>query len=283
MPARSQPRRFVPRFHWELLACGVAGHELIGADARTVREQDRVVVREGAEGTRWYRCVRCDSWLPLPAPEAPTRDFVAGPDEVEVPLRGRALRDRIVLRLIAIDRAFHFVVLGILAVAVFLFINHEAQLRDHVLRALSDLQGTFGGPVDADHGIVHDVRHLFSLNSGTLTKIGIALSVYAVVELVEAVGLWMGKRWAEYLTLVVTASLLPLEVYELSERFSVLKVITFLINVAVVVYLLYAKRLFGLRGGAAAEEAARNADAGWPALMRTAPPEGPASGTLTPA
>jgi uncharacterized membrane protein (DUF2068 family) len=271
MADRSRPRRFVPRFHWELLACGVAGHELIGTDARTVREQDRIVVREGAQGSRWYRCVRCDSWLALPAPLAPTREFVPGEDEVEVPLRGRALRDRIVLRLIAIDRALHFVLLGVLAVAVFLFINHEAQLRDHVLRALADLQGTFGGPVNADHGIVHDIRHLFSLNAGTLTKIGIALSVYAIVEGVEAVGLWMGKRWAEYLTLIVTASFLPLEVYELSERFSVLKVITFVINVAVVAYLLYAKRLFGLRGGAAAEEAARNADAGWEALARTTP------------
>jgi hypothetical protein len=52
MADRSRPRRFVPRFHWELLACGVAGHELIGTDARTVREQDRVVVREGAQGSR---------------------------------------------------------------------------------------------------------------------------------------------------------------------------------------------------------------------------------------
>lgn len=271
MSQRTQPRRVVPRFHWELLACGIAGHELIGTDARTVREQDRVVVREDAAGSRWYRCVRCDSWLPLPPPQAPSRDVVPGADEVDVPLRGRALRDRIVLRLIAIDRALHFLILGVLAVAVFLFINHEAQLRDHVLGALSDLQGTFGGPVNADHGIVHDIRHLFSLNSGTLTKIGIVLSLYAIVEGVEAVGLWMGKRWAEYLTLIVTASFLPLEIYELSERFSVLKVVTFAINVAVVVYLLYAKRLFGLRGGAAAEEAARNADAGWPALERTAP------------
>jgi hypothetical protein len=180
--------------------------------------------------------VRCDSGLPLPAPQAPTRDFVPGEAEVEVPLRGRALRDRIVLRLIASDRALHFVILGVLAVAVFLFINHEAQLRDHVLRALADLQGTFGGPVNADHGVVHDIRHLFSLNAGTLTKIGIALLIY-----------------------------------ELSERFSVLKVITFVIDVAVVAYLLYAKRLFGLRGGAAAEEAARNADAGWEALARTTP------------
>lgn len=271
MAEASKPRRVVPRFHWELLACGVAGHELIGTEAASLRDQDRIVVRAGADGTRWHRCVRCDSWTWLPAPAQPTREFVPGPDEVAVPLRGRALRDRIVLRLIAIDRALHFVVLAVLAVAVFLFINHQAQLRDHVLRALSDVQGTFGGPVNADHGIVHDIRHLFSLQSGTLTKIGLALSAYAVLEGAEAVGLWMGKRWAEYLTLIVTASLLPLEVYELSQRFSVLKIITLVINVAVVVYLLIAKRLFGLRGGAAAEEAARNADAGWAALERTAP------------
>jgi uncharacterized membrane protein (DUF2068 family) len=81
----------------------------------------------------------------------------------------------------------------------------------------------------------------------------------------------MGKRWAEYLRLIVAAPFLPLEIHELSERFSVVKVITSVINVAVVVYLRYAKRLFGLRGGAAAEEAARTADAGWEALARTTP------------
>jgi hypothetical protein len=49
-------------------------------------------------------------------------------------------------------------------------------------------------------------------------------------------------------------------------------VIAFIVNVAVVVYLLYAKRLFGLRGGAAANEAESEHDRGWGALERTAPP-----------
>jgi hypothetical protein len=82
------------------------------------------------------------------------------------------------------------------------------------------------------------------------------------------------KRWAEYLTLIVTASFLPLEIYELSVRVSVLKLIAFVLNIAVVVYLLYAKRLFGIRGGAAAEHAARVEDSGWDALDRATP--GPA-------
>ena len=58
--ALTKPRRFVPRFHWELLACGVSGHQLIGTDAAAIRPEDSVVVREH-EGKRWHRCVRCDS------------------------------------------------------------------------------------------------------------------------------------------------------------------------------------------------------------------------------
>jgi len=94
---------------------------------------------------------------------------------------------------------------------------------------------------------------------------------YAVLEGLEAVGLWLGRRWAEYLTFLATTLLLPLEIYELTHRLSVFKIITLIINVAVVVYLLLAKRLFGLRGGAAAEAAERERDAGWPAIERMTP------------
>ena len=52
---------------------------------------------------------------------------------------------------------------------------------------------------------------------------------------------------------------------------SPLKVIALIVNVAIVVYLLYAKRLFGIRGGAAAEHAQRERDMGWEALERATP------------
>jgi len=81
--------------------------------------------------------------------------------------------------------------------------------------------------------------------------------VYALVEGLEAFGLWYQRRWAEYLTFLVTTSLLPLEVYELAHSLSPLKLLTFVINVAVVAYLLFAKRLFGIRGGVAADERER--------------------------
>jgi Predicted membrane protein (DUF2127) len=68
------------------------------------------------------------------------------------------------------------------------------------------------------------------------------------------VGLWFARRWAEYLTSVATAVLLLLEVYKLSSKVSVLKLVTFVINPAIATYLLWAKRLFGLNGGERTEE-----------------------------
>ena len=77
------------------------------------------------------------------------------------------------------------------------------------------------------------------------------------------VGLWFAKRWAEYLTFIATAVLLPLEVYELTSGVSALKLVTFVVNLAIALYLLWAKRLFGLHGGNRAEEARRRAAGDW--------------------
>ena len=273
LPGTVKPHRFRPRFHYELLACGLSGHELVGTDAETLRPEDSVVARDGSGGERWYRCLRCDSWLPLPAPDAPTRAVPPAREEVEIPLRGRALRDKIVLRVIAVDRALHFVILAVIAVAVLLFAANQTQLHKTVFRVLSDLQSGVGGgsAQDSGHGIFHDLRHLFSIQSGTLTKVALVVAAYAVLEGAEAVGLWYQRRWAEYLTFIATAALLPVEVYEISHTASPLKIITFVLNLAVVVYLLLAKRLFGLRGGVRAEEAERERDAGWPAIERNTP------------
>jgi uncharacterized membrane protein (DUF2068 family) len=265
-----EPSRFRPRFHYELLACGLTGHELIGIDARELPPDDRVLAR-CVDGVRWHRCLRCDSWLPVDAPVAPTRELPPPRDEIDLPLRGKPLRDKIVLRLIAANRALHFLVLGAIAAFVFLFASHRAAVRDRAFRVIADLQtGTSTGR-PSGHGLFHEIERAFSLQSSTLRLVGAVLAVYAVVEGIEAVGLWYQRRWAEYLTFLVTTSLLPLEVYELANRLSPLKLLTFLINVAVVAYLLFAKRLFGLRGGVAAERREREEDVGWQALERNAP------------
>jgi uncharacterized membrane protein (DUF2068 family) len=272
-PGTQDPRRR-RQLDWELITCGVRGHVLVGRDAENVREQDALVARESGD-VRWHRCLRCDTWIALPRPPQSTREFPPDRSEIEVPTRGRALRDKITLRLIAVDRAIHFLVLGLLGTGVLIFTSDRANLRAGFYRVLAALQGgVAGGPVQTSGhvGILHDLDKFFTLRSGTLIEIGIGLIAYGALEGVEAVGLWYGKRWAEYLTFISTTVLLPLEIYELAHRATPLKIIGFLINVAVVLYLLFRKRLFGLRGGAAADEAARMSDAGWPAIEQATPP-----------
>ena len=93
-----------------------------------------------------------------------------------------------------------------------------------------------------------------------------------MLQATEAVGLWMTRRWARYLTFVATGLFIPLEVWELTVSQTPLKVAALLLNLAILAYLLWAKRLFGVRGGAAADEALAARDVGWESLERSTPP-----------
>jgi uncharacterized membrane protein (DUF2068 family) len=280
-PGTQLPRRR-RQVDWELVTCGFRGHVLVGRDATELRPEDALFACDGGE-VRWHRCLRCDSWLAMPPAAQPTLDHPPDRFEIAVPLRGKALRDRIVLRLIAVDRLIHFVVLGLLGIGVLAFAANRSTLRDEFYRVLTALQGgVAGGPVQTSGhvGILHDFDRLFSLNAGTLHEVGAALLAYAVLEGAEAIGLWLTQRWAEYLTFISTTVLLPLEIYEIVHQGTLLKVIGFLINLAVVVYLLYRKRLFGLRGGGRADAAERARDMSWETIER-ATFAMPAAGTPT--
>lgn len=81
----------------------------------------------------------------------------------------------------------------------------------------------------------------------------------------------MTCRWAEYLTFIATAIFVLYELYELTKGISWLKLLTLVVNFLIVIYLLTAKRLFGLRGGGKAERAERAQDNGWAAIERATP------------
>src|SRR5580658_1638343 len=213
------------RLSYELLDCAWHGHVLVGTDAAAVRPGDDLVARE-LDGLRWYRCLRCDSWLPRALPAAPTRPFPPGRAEIELPLRGRPLRDRYVLRLIAVDRVIHVLVLGTLAAAIFLFAHDRGQLHRDYTRILADLPGGLGGPINnTGHGVFSELNRLFALSARELYLAGAAVSAYTAVLAFEAFGLWFARRWAEYLTLVETGVLVPIEIYELTTKVSALKVL----------------------------------------------------------
>ncbi len=74
-----------------------------------------------------------------------------------------------------------------------------------------------------------DDRRLKELSAGTF--------IYSAIFLTEGAGLAFRKSWAEYLTIITTASLLPLEIYELAKHASIGKVLALVINLAVVIYL----------------------------------------------
>jgi hypothetical protein len=74
---------------------------------------------------------------------------------------------------------------------------------------------------------------------------------------------------------VATIVFLPYEIHELIKSVTALKLVALIINLAVAAYLLYAKRLFGLRGGGRAERAEREADTGWTAIERATPKSTP--------
>ncbi|HEX4218220.1 MAG TPA: DUF2127 domain-containing protein [Acidimicrobiales bacterium] len=262
-------RRTTSTNRYELLTCSLQGHALVGIDAATVTADDALVVRE-ADGLRWHRCLRCDAWVPRERPRHPVGASVPTRDEITVPDRGPMLRDRYVLRLIAVERGVHVVLYGTLAIVFFIFSRHHTTFQHDYNQLMNDLSG--GDPASIQlRGVFGHLKNLFKYTPTRLYELGIVLAVYAALEATEMVGLWWAKRWAEYLTLISTALFVPFEVYEITEGISALKVIILVINLAIVVYLLVAKRLFGIRGGHRVERERRHRLSGWGAIERSTP------------
>ena len=66
--------------------------------------------------------------------------------------------------------------------------------------------------------------------------------LYAGLFLAEGTGLWLRKRWGEWLTVIITSSLVPVEIYEIHRHPTWVKIAVLLVNVAIVVYLIYHMR-----------------------------------------
>ena len=78
-----------------------------------------------------------------------------------------------------------------------------------------------------------------ALTPSRLRELGVGSLVYAAVFLTEGLGLWRLKRWAEWLTVLITSSLVPVEAYEIYQHPTVVRVLLVLVNLGVVAYLVY--------------------------------------------
>lgn len=137
--------------------------------------------------------------------------------------------------------------LGLAAWAVWKFRGAQGSIQAALDRDLPLLRAT-GFKVD-QMAAVHELEKALAAKPSTLSLLTLMLAAYALLEVVEGVGLWLLARWGEYFAVVATAIFLPLEVHDLAKGITLTRALTFAINVAAVVYLLIAKRLFGLRGG----------------------------------
>ena len=230
----------------ELQVCGRRGHVTYAPDEAGLRAR---LAGSTALGETW-RCLRCG-------------DFVLGPPrghgpaaQAPVPARDKALRQALVLRILAVERVLRALVLIAAAVGVWRFRSAQTSLRglfDSLLPAARPLAERLGVDIDSSW-LVRTAEHLLREPGSTLSLAAVALAGYGALELMEGVGLWLQRRWAEYLTVVATAVFLPLEIHELLRGITATRLAAFGINVAAVVYLVLAKRLFGARGGRVAYE-----------------------------
>jgi uncharacterized membrane protein (DUF2068 family) len=236
---------------WNLLGCA-RGHLTYAPTEVSLRRHLHV---DTPGGSAW-RCLRCGTYVVgEPRHSGPAAD-------APVPLRGQLLRDAVVLRLLAVERSLRSLVVFALAYGVYRFRADRDDLRHAFatdLPLLQPLARQLGWDLD-NSSLVHTVQSFLQAPSATLAWIAIGLTGYGILQVGEAIGLFLLTRWGEYLAAVATSLLIPVEIYELFHRITWLRLAAFALNVAAVAFIVYRKRLFGARGGRAAHEREREAE-----------------------
>jgi uncharacterized membrane protein (DUF2068 family) len=232
---------------WSLLACGRSGHVTYAPAEPDLREQLRA---EAPSGEAW-RCLRCASFVPGdPARSGPARDA----PKVR---RGKEVRSAFILRVFAVERFLRALVFLGLAYGLWRFKYARQSIDatfDRERPIARELFRQLGYNID-NSKLVGLIQHALTLSGKSITLLAAGLAAYAVVEAVEGTGLWLARRWGEYFAMVATSVGLPLEIYDLARKVTATTLVFFLVNLTLVLYLVLAKRLFGVRGGRPAYEA----------------------------
>ena len=233
---------------WELVTCGFAGHVTYAPDEEALA--DRLSGKTGL-GEVW-RCLRCGEFA-LGEPHG--RGHA---EDAPMIMRGKALRQAFIIRALAVERLFRTVVILLAAYAVWKFRGARGAIQATLDRDLPIFRAA-GFKVD-QMTIVHELEKALAAKPSTLAILTSMLIAYALIELIEGVGLWLLKRWGEYFAVIATSVFLPLEIHDLAKGITMTRVVTFTINIAAVIYLLISKRLFGLRGGRKAYDEERRGE-----------------------
>jgi uncharacterized membrane protein (DUF2068 family) len=122
-------------------------------------------------------------------------------------------------------------------VILLLAVYGEVRLHDATLSARI-LSWAAALPHGVEHDLVTRALVWFSgLSESRIHALRFVTLTYAAVFAVEGIGLWMQRRWAEWLTTIITASLIPLELWEVFHNLSIGATLVLLANILIVVYL----------------------------------------------
>jgi uncharacterized membrane protein (DUF2068 family) len=230
---------------WSLYRCGRIGHITFAPDEPHLREH----MRGEAGSAELWQCLRCGSYVPGepdgcgPAADAPSVR------------RGKQIRGDLILKLFAIERALRFVLFGAVAFGIWRFANSRSieQALSKDIPIVRDFARELGFTLN--HALLAKIHSLLHISESNLRLLALGVTGLAIVSAIEAFALWQAKRWGEYFAMIVTSLGLPFEIYELSKAVTITKVVLFLLNLLLVAYLVYSRRLFGARGGKEAYEA----------------------------
>lgn len=155
---------------------------------------------------------------------------------------GRRIQVTPVIRLITLER---FIKAGVLiagSVALLVLDRHSGAHQ-----AILNIQSEYN--LEAGRGLWHRLvgsvlDHAAGVPDRRLIALALAGLLYGGLEALEGFGLLLRRRWAEYLVLIATVAFIPAEVEELATRPSVFKALALLVNLLIVAYLVWRKRLF---------------------------------------
>jgi uncharacterized membrane protein (DUF2068 family) len=150
--------------------------------------------------------------------------------------------DNLLVRLIALFKLLKAALLIAVGMSALHLLHRDvASVAEHWVRMLG---------LDPGNRYVDRALQKFAdLTPQKIKSLGVVSFVYAGLFLIEGIGLWLVKRWAEWFSVIITTSLVPVEIYEIYRHPSALKCLVLILNIVVVGYLLYRIRNERQHGG----------------------------------
>ncbi|MGI9009013.1 MAG: hypothetical protein DLM67_22650 [Candidatus Nephthysia bennettiae] len=236
---------------WSLYRCGRNGHITYAPDEPHLSEH----LHASTAAADLWQCLRCGAYVPgTPHGSGPAASAPAI-------RRGKQIRGDLILRLFAIERLIRVIIFGAVAYGIWRFAGSRLTIAGAIDRDIPIIR-TFARQLgfNLNHALLDKIQSLLHISTSNLHLLALGVLGLAVVSAIEAFALWQGHRWGEYFAMIATSLGLPFEIYELSKAVTITKAVLFVLNLLLVFYLVYSRRLFGARGGKKAYEGRLRAD-----------------------